>query len=98
VFEWFEMNLEKGVVHINAQINDFDDPLQFSPTKRALHLIVRERLTEKTLETPNTPLLDLDPRVHPTQLTQATPTKERDMSKKKIDPQLPKGKHMMRMQ
>jgi hypothetical protein len=27
VLEWFEMNLEKGVVYIDAQINDFDGPL-----------------------------------------------------------------------
>jgi hypothetical protein len=27
VLEWFHMNLEKGVVHIDAQINDFDGPL-----------------------------------------------------------------------
>jgi hypothetical protein len=27
VLEWFEMILEKRVVHIDAQINDFDDPL-----------------------------------------------------------------------
>jgi hypothetical protein len=37
---------------------------------------------EKTLETPNTPSLDLDPWVKPTQLTQVTPTKERKTSKK----------------
>jgi hypothetical protein len=79
VLQWFQMNLEKGVVHIDAQINDFDGPLQFSPTKLALHSKVRERLREKTLETPNTPSLDLDPRVEPTQLT---PTKERNTSKR----------------
>jgi hypothetical protein len=81
VLEWFEMNLEKGVVYIDAQINDFDGPLQFSPTKRALHLKVRERMTMKTLETPSTPL-DLDSRVDHTHLTQATPIKERTTSKK----------------
>jgi hypothetical protein len=27
VLEWFHMNLEKGVAHIDAQINDFDCPL-----------------------------------------------------------------------
>jgi hypothetical protein len=37
VLQWFQMNLEKEVVHIDAQINDFDGPLQFSPTKHALH-------------------------------------------------------------
>jgi hypothetical protein len=83
VLQWFQMNLEKGVVHIDAQINDFDGPLQFPPTKRELHPKVRERLREKTLETPNTPSLDLDQRVEPTQLTQVTPTKERNTSKKR---------------
>jgi hypothetical protein len=81
VLEWFEMNLEKGVVYIDAQINDFDDPLQFSPTKCALHPKVRERMTKKTLETSSTPL-DLDSRVDHTHLTQATPIKERTISKK----------------
>jgi hypothetical protein len=61
-------------VHIDAQINDFDGPLQVSPTKHALHPKVRERLREKTLETQNTPSLDLDPRVEP--------TKERNTSRK----------------
>jgi hypothetical protein len=32
------------VVHIDAQINDFDGPLQFSPIKRRLHPTVRERV------------------------------------------------------
>jgi hypothetical protein len=30
-----------GLVCINAQINDFDGPLQFSPTKRRFHPTVR---------------------------------------------------------
>jgi hypothetical protein len=81
VLQWFQMNLEKGIVHIDAQINDFDGSLYFSPTKHALHPKVR--LREKTLETPNTPSLDLDPRIEPTQLTQVTPTKGRNTSKKK---------------
>jgi hypothetical protein len=76
VLEWFEMNLEKGVVYIDAQINDFDGPLQFSPTKCALHPKVRERMTTKILETPSTPL-DLDSRVDHTHLTQATSKKDR---------------------
>ncbi|TVU10854.1 hypothetical protein EJB05_44407, partial [Eragrostis curvula] len=64
---------DKGVVHIIAEIDDFEGPLQCSPTKRSLHPKVRERIL---LETPSTPSLDLDPRVDPTQLTQSTPTKE----------------------
>jgi hypothetical protein len=82
VLEWFQMNIEKGVVHIDAQSNDFDGQLQFSPTKRALHPKVRERMIEKTLETPSTPSIDLDPHVDPTQLSQVSPTKEGDTSKK----------------
>ncbi|TVU10004.1 hypothetical protein EJB05_43507 [Eragrostis curvula] len=73
------MNLDKGVVHIIAEINDFEGPLQCSPTKRSLHPKVRERL----LETPSTPSLNLDPCVEPTPLTQSTPTKERTTSTKK---------------
>jgi len=39
--EWFELNKDKGEVHIVGQINDFEGPLQFSPTKRRLHPSVR---------------------------------------------------------
>jgi hypothetical protein len=31
--QWLDANLEKGVAHIEAQINDFLGPLQCSPTK-----------------------------------------------------------------
>jgi len=31
LLEWFELNINRGVVQINAQINDFVGPLQFSP-------------------------------------------------------------------
>ena len=31
-------------MHINAQINDFEGPLQFSPTKRRCHPFVRNRV------------------------------------------------------
>ena len=34
LLEWFQLNLDKGIVRINAQINDFEGPLQCSPTKR----------------------------------------------------------------
>ena len=37
LFEWFQLNLDKGVVRINAQINDFEGPLQCSPMKRRCH-------------------------------------------------------------
>ena len=41
LLEWFLINVENGLVCINAQINDFDGPLQFSPTKRRFHPTVR---------------------------------------------------------
>jgi hypothetical protein len=66
------------VVHIDAQINDFDGPLQFSPTKCRLHPTVRERVREKVLEPASTPSLDLVFFVNPTQVTQETSHKESD--------------------
>uniref|UniRef100_A0A0E0KCW9 PB1 domain-containing protein n=1 Tax=Oryza punctata TaxID=4537 RepID=A0A0E0KCW9_ORYPU len=33
MLDWFQLNLEKGVICIDAKIIDFDCPLQFSPTK-----------------------------------------------------------------
>jgi hypothetical protein len=53
--EWFNLNLENGVVQIDAQINNFDGLLQFSPIKHRLHPIVRERVREKVLQTPSQP-------------------------------------------
>ncbi|WVZ83391.1 hypothetical protein U9M48_030549 [Paspalum notatum var. saurae] len=50
--EWFQLNQEKGVVHIDAQINDFEGPLQFSPTKRRFHPSVRNNV-EPTPESTN---------------------------------------------
>ncbi|TVU46529.1 hypothetical protein EJB05_06070 [Eragrostis curvula] len=50
LLEWCELNLQQGVVHIDAWIEDFDGPLQFSPTKRRLHPNVRTRVSE--FETP----------------------------------------------
>jgi hypothetical protein len=41
LLEWFLINVEKGLVCINAQINDFEGPLQFSPIKRRFHPSVR---------------------------------------------------------
>jgi hypothetical protein len=46
--EWFELNAEKGVVRITAQINDFEGPLQCSPTKRRCHPSIRNRATNET--------------------------------------------------
>ena len=41
LLEWFLINVEDGLVCINAQINDFEGPLQFSPIKRRFHPTVR---------------------------------------------------------
>ncbi|RLM50344.1 hypothetical protein C2845_PMPSC049106 [Panicum miliaceum] len=41
LLDWFLLNVEKGFVCINAQVNDFDGPLQSSPTKRRFHPSVR---------------------------------------------------------
>ena len=41
MLEWFLINVENGLVCINAQINDFEGPLQFSLTKRRFHPSVR---------------------------------------------------------
>jgi hypothetical protein len=65
LLELFELNLEKGVVHIHAQINDFNGPLQFSPTKWRCHPKVRKRV----METPSMAPLN-DPVVEPFQPTQ----------------------------
>jgi hypothetical protein len=46
LLEWFVLNVDKGVACINAQINDFEGPLQFkfSPTKHRCHPSVRSRV------------------------------------------------------
>ena len=41
LLEWFLINVDNGLVCINAQINDFEGPLQFSPTKRRFHPTMR---------------------------------------------------------
>ena len=41
LLEWFLTNVDNGLVCINARINDFEGPLQFSPTKRRFHPTVR---------------------------------------------------------
>jgi hypothetical protein len=72
LLEWFNLNLENEVAYIDAQINDFDGPLQFSPTKRRLHPIVRERVQEKVLESPSTSSIDLVSFINPIQVAQET--------------------------
>jgi hypothetical protein len=38
------LNIEKGEVGIYAEIKDFEGPLQFFPTKRRCHPMVRNKL------------------------------------------------------
>jgi hypothetical protein len=38
--EWFELNLQYGVMHVDVEIKNFDGPLQFSLTKRRCHLLI----------------------------------------------------------
>jgi hypothetical protein len=52
LLEWCEINLQQGTMHINAQINDFDGPLQFSPSKRRLHPKVRSTVCEASQTPP----------------------------------------------
>jgi hypothetical protein len=46
LFRWFELNQECRVVRIDAQINDFEGPLQFSPTKHRCHPAVRNKVLQ----------------------------------------------------
>jgi negative regulator of sigma E activity len=43
---WFQLNNEKGEVGIYAETKDFKCPLQFSPTKRRCHTMLRNRASE----------------------------------------------------
>ncbi|KAG2543074.1 hypothetical protein PVAP13_9NG725177, partial [Panicum virgatum] len=45
LLQWFELNQERRVVHIDAQIDVFQGPIQFSPTKRRCHPTVRNKET-----------------------------------------------------
>jgi hypothetical protein len=55
LLEWFKLNKDKGKVYINAQINDFEGPLQFSPTKRRCHPSVRNRVPTNETRTDEIP-------------------------------------------
>ena len=66
LLQWFELNQERRVVHIDAQIDVFQGPIQFSPTKRRCHPTVRNKL----VKSPNTPPAILDLPLAPTQSTQ----------------------------
>jgi hypothetical protein len=52
LLEWCQINLQQGTMHIDTQINDFDGPLQFSPTKRRLHPKVRSTVCEASQTPP----------------------------------------------
>ena len=47
LLEWFLLNVEKGLICINAQVVDFHGPLQFSPTKRRFHVRSNVLLTKE---------------------------------------------------
>ena len=66
LLQWFELNQERRVVHIDAQIDVFQGPIQFSPTKRRCHPTVRNKL----VKSPNTPPAILDLPLAQTQSTQ----------------------------
>jgi hypothetical protein len=55
LFEWFELNIESGIMCVDAEIKDFDGPLQFSPSKRRCHPKVRERMSEAATNEPLNP-------------------------------------------
>jgi hypothetical protein len=44
LLQWFEVNMQKGVVRIEGEVHDFEGPLLFSPTKRRFHPKVRSRV------------------------------------------------------
>jgi hypothetical protein len=54
LLNWFQLNIEKGELGIYAPIKDFEGPLQFSPTKRRCHPLVRNKLST-TLDLPIEP-------------------------------------------
>jgi len=84
LLEWFDLNKDKGLVHINAQINDFEGPLQFSPTKHRCHPSVRNRVPTNETSTER-----------PTSTKEKErATKKREPSRKRETPN-PKKKVMM---
>jgi hypothetical protein len=44
LLEWFQLHDKSGLVCINAQVNDFEGALDFSPTKRRFHPTLRANL------------------------------------------------------
>ncbi|TVU13919.1 hypothetical protein EJB05_37358, partial [Eragrostis curvula] len=86
--EWFQLNIESGVVPTYCQINNFEGPLQFSPTKRRFHPKVRNKLhiNEGDTSKPATPTKERAPS------KLATPTKERAPSKSGTKKRVKKSK------
>jgi hypothetical protein len=52
LLDWFELNIESGIMCVDAEIKDFNGPLQFSPSKRRCHPNVRKRLSETATNEP----------------------------------------------
>ncbi|TVU13338.1 hypothetical protein EJB05_40390, partial [Eragrostis curvula] len=77
LLEWIDLNIEKGEVCIYAQIEDFDGPLQCSPTKHRCHPTVRSKV-DTTNESPDIPLLEFA-----NEKEASTSTKERAKPMKK---------------
>jgi hypothetical protein len=52
LLEWFELNIESGIMCVDAEIKDFNGPLQFSPSKYRCHPKVRKRMSETAINEP----------------------------------------------
>jgi hypothetical protein len=52
LLEWFELNIESEIICVDAEIKDFNGPLQFSPSKRRCHPKVRKRMSETATNEP----------------------------------------------
>jgi hypothetical protein len=46
LLEWFELNIESGIMCVDAKIKYFIGPLQFSPSKHRYQPKVRKRMSE----------------------------------------------------
>jgi hypothetical protein len=78
LLEWFELNIESGIMCVDAEIKDFNGPLQFSPSKRWCHPKVRNRMSK----TDTDELLNL---TSPCLATQNESTKNKATTKCKVD-------------
>lgn len=79
--EWFQLNIEEGLVFIIAKVIDFDGPIQFSPTKRRFHPTVRNRLATIERETSKTSTKSPIRERETTKTATKSPTRERERSK-----------------